>query len=41
MFIVLASAATADAQNTPKNPPTIINPAPTAQDYADLAKLPD
>src|SRR5260370_28122841 len=41
MFVVLASAATADAQNAPKKPPAIINPPPTAQDYADLAKLPD
>jgi hypothetical protein len=41
MFVVLASAATADAQNAPKKPQAIINPPPTAQDYADLAKLPD
>jgi hypothetical protein len=41
MFVVLASAATADAQNAPKKPTAIINPPPTAQDYADLAKLPD
>src|SRR5262249_29984869 len=41
MFVVLASAGMADAQNAPKKPPTIINPPPTAQDYADLAKLPD
>src|SRR5262249_4443535 len=41
MFVVLASTATADAQNAPKKQPTIINPPPTAQDYADLAKLPD
>ena len=41
MFVVLASAATADAQNASKKPPAIINPPPTAQDYADLAKLPD
>ena len=41
MFILLASATTAGAQDTPKKPPAVINPAPTAQDYADLAKLPD
>jgi hypothetical protein len=41
MFVVLASTAAADAQNAPKKQPTIINPPPTAQDYADLAKLPD
>src|SRR5262249_37133676 len=41
MVVVLASTAAADAQNTPKKQPTIINPPPTAQDYADLAKLPD
>ena len=41
MLLALGSSAAADAQNAPKKPPTIINPAPTAQDYADLAKLPD
>src|SRR5580704_3763990 len=41
MFVVLALAATADAQNASKKPPAIIKPPPTAQDYADLAKLPD
>jgi hypothetical protein len=34
-------AVTADAQTAPKKQPTIVNPPPTAQDYADLAKLPD
>jgi hypothetical protein len=29
------------AQEPAKKPPTIINPPPTAQDWADLAKLPD
>ena len=24
-----------------KRPPTVINPAPTAKDWADIAKLPD
>jgi hypothetical protein len=33
--------AAAHAQNAPKKPPTVINPPPTAQNYADLAKLPD
>jgi hypothetical protein len=32
--------AIASAQ-TPKKTPAVINPAPTAQDYADLGKLPD
>ena len=29
------------AQQAAKKPPTVINPPPTAQDWADLAKLPD
>src|SRR5271156_2642348 len=29
------------AQNASRKPPAIINPAPTAQDWADLGKLPD
>ncbi len=33
-------AAVASAQ-APKKPPTVINPPPTAQDWADLGKLPD
>src|SRR5260221_9771391 len=41
MLLALVSTAAADAQNASKKPPTIINPPPTAQDYADLAKLPD
>src|SRR5262249_17757028 len=41
IFVVFVSTAAADAQNAPKKQPTIINPPPTAQDYADLAKLPD
>src|SRR6516165_11911149 len=41
MCVVLASTAAADGQHAPKKQPTIINPPPTAQDYADLAKLPD
>jgi len=31
----------AHAQEAAKKPPTVINPPPTAQDWADLAKLPD
>ena len=41
IFVVFVSTAAAGAQNAPKKQPTIINPPPTAQDYADLAKLPD
>jgi len=41
LLVVLATGAAAHAQNAPKKPPTIINPPPTAQDYADLGKLPD
>src|SRR6516165_4135387 len=41
IFVVFVSTAAADAQNAPKKQPAIINPPPTAQDYADLAKLPD
>src|SRR5262249_9041702 len=40
IFVVFVSTAAADAQNAPKKQPAIINPPPTAQDYADLAKLP-
>ena len=37
-MIVATSMACAQA---PKKAPTVINPAPTAQDWADLGKLPD
>jgi hypothetical protein len=37
---VVAMSAAAFAQ-APKKTPSIINPAPTAQDWADLGKLPD
>jgi hypothetical protein len=37
-LVVAASMASAQA---PNKSPTIINPAPTAQDWADLGKLPD
>lgn len=40
LFLALAPLA-ADAQQAPKKPPAVINPPPTAQDWADLAKLPD
>src|SRR5256885_11328091 len=33
--------AQAPQNQAPKKTPTIINPPPTAQDWADLAKLPD
>src|SRR5499427_8597281 len=45
LAMALAAAPAAQAQNQaqtkPAKAPTIINPAPTAQDYADLGKLPD
>jgi len=37
----LALAQAPNAPQPPKKTPTIINPPPTAQDWADLAKLPD
>jgi hypothetical protein len=37
-LVVAVSSASAQA---PKKTPTVINPAPTAQDYTDLGKLPD
>ena len=40
LFLVLDWAAAAHAQSQPKKL-AIINPPPTAQDYADLSKLPD
>jgi hypothetical protein len=36
----LVAPSTAFAQ-APKKPPTVINPPPTVQDWADLGKLPD
>ena len=42
LLIALVVFATAvQAAEAPKKAPAIINPAPTAQDWADLAKLPD
>src|ERR1700733_12804450 len=29
------------SRKAPKKPPTVINPPPTAQDWADIGKLPD
>src|ERR1700754_1293224 len=40
LFICFAATA-APAQTAPKNPLTVINPPPTAKDWADIAKLPD
>jgi hypothetical protein len=37
-FLLAPSMACAQA---PKKPPAVINPAPTAQDWADIGKLPD
>jgi hypothetical protein len=37
-LVVAASMASAEA---PRKAPTVINPAPTAQDWADLGKIPD
>jgi hypothetical protein len=37
---LLAAPPMVSAQ-APKKTPTIINPPPTAQDWADIAKLPD
>jgi hypothetical protein len=39
--LFLVCAISAQAQEPPKKAPPIINPPPTAQDWADLAKLPD
>src|SRR5471032_1485646 len=39
-FLTIAAVSPGAAQ-APKKEPTIINPAPTAQDWADIAKLPD
>jgi hypothetical protein len=40
LVVWLLAPCIASAQ-APKKPPTVINPPPTAQDWADLAKLPD
>ena len=41
LAMALAVPSATQAQTNPAKGPTIINPAPTAQDYADLGKLPD
>ena len=41
LLLAVLAMGTAHAQNAPKKPLAIINPPPTAQDYADLGKLPD
>jgi hypothetical protein len=43
IFVSLLAFAGGEAcaQQPPKKPPLVLNPAPTAQDWADLAKLPD
>ena len=38
--LTIAAASSASAQ-APKKTPSVINPPPTAQDWADIAKLPD
>src|ERR1700720_1765057 len=40
LLALLLAPSIAGAQ-APKKPPSVINPAPTAQDWADLGKLPD
>jgi hypothetical protein len=40
LLLAVLAAGAAHAQGAPKKP-AIINPPPTAQDYADLGKLPD
>ena len=39
--IALVAAASIASAQAPKKAPTVINPAPTAQDWTDLGKLPD
>ena len=46
LAMILASAASVGAESlqtgdSGKKPPTVINPPPTAKDWADLARLPD
>src|SRR5215831_12475865 len=41
VFIIAASVASQTSAQAPKKTPSVINPAPTAQDWADLARLPD
>ena len=39
--ISATGVASAQAPQAPKKTPSVINPAPTAQDWADIGKLPD
>jgi hypothetical protein len=41
LLVLLAFGIPAWAQDAPKKPPNVINPPPTAHDWADLGKLPD
>ena len=41
VFIFAASVASQMSAQAPKKTPSVINPPPTAQDWADLARLPD
>lgn len=41
LVLLVACGLGARAQETPGKPPSIVDPPPTAQDWADLAKLPD
>jgi hypothetical protein len=41
VLLALVMAASMASAQAPNKSPTIINPAPTAQDWADLGKLPD
>jgi hypothetical protein len=40
-LVAIVAAASLSSAQAPKKAPSIINPAPTAQDWADLGKLPD
>src|SRR5262245_44747033 len=41
VFIFAASVASQTFAQAPKKTPSVINPPPTAQDWAELARLPD
>ena len=41
VFVLTASVASQTSAQAPKKTPSAINPPPTAQDWADLARLPD
>ena len=41
LALAIVPAASVHSAEAPKKAPAIVNPAPTAQDWADLAKLPD